>query len=422
MKLPIFAAALALAGCAYPSRPPALKSVSRPAGPATGALPALPEQRAPVTILVSIDGFRPDYLGRGDTPALDAAATEGVSAAMRPSFPTLTFPNHETLVTGLRPDRHGIVSNTFEDAARPGVQFQISDAKVSHDPFWWDGAEPLWVTAEHAGIPTATMFWPGSDAAIRGVRPSIWVPYDAAVTSPQRVRFVLDWLRRPAPERPRFLTLYFDVVDKRSHNQGFFSAEKVAAIREVDAAILQLRQGLAALGQPANLVIVSDHGMAPVPPANRIPLSTAIDPARMRAILEGPLLYVFPLPGQPAPAAIAGRHPHYQCWTRETLPRRFAYGRNPRVSPVVCLAETGWRFARDDAQPDTYVRGDHGYDPADPAMLAAFVATGPAFARGRRLSTFDNVDVAPLLRDLIGLPGDPALDGTDRPFRQVLVR
>jgi len=422
MKLPFLVAALALAGCAFPSRPPALSPASRPAGPATGALPAPPEQRAPVTILVSIDGLRPDSLGHGDTPTLDAMAADGVSAAMRPSFPTLTFPNHETLVTGLRPDRHGIVSNTMEDPGRPGVQFRIDDPKVSHDPFWWDGAEPLWVTAERAGVPTATMFWPGSDAAIRGVRPSTWVPYDAAITSPQRVRFVLDWLRRPTPERPRFLTLYFDVVDKRSHNPGFFSPDKAAAIREVDAAMLQLRQGLAALGQPANLVIVSDHGMAPVPVANRIPLAGVIDPARMRAIVEGPLLYVFPLPGQPAPTAIAGRRAHHQCWTREALPQRFAYGRHPRVSPVVCLAETGWRFARDDATPDTYVRGDHGFDPADPAMLATFVATGPAFARGRRLATFDNVDVAPLLRDLLGLPADPGLDGNDRPFRSVLVR
>lgn len=410
---------LALAGCGYPYTPPALAPVTTPAPPPRANAAAI---RAPVTLLVSIDGFRPDYLGRGDTPMLDAVAAAGVSGSMRPSFPTLTFPNHYAIVTGLRPDRNGIVSNTMEDPRKPGVQFQISDAKVSHDRFWWDEAEPIWVTAERAGTLSATMFWPGSDAPIGGIRPSAWVPYDPAVTSRQRVQTVLDWMRRPPEERPRLVTLYFDVVDKTSHHDGFDSPAKTAAIREVDAAIGQLRDGLAAIGQPANLVIVSDHGMAPVPIANRLDPATVAEPATMRAIVEGPLLYVFAKSGvDPAVLARAvGRRAHFACWRRESLPARFRYGRNPRISPVVCLAETGWRFTS--ADPETYVRGDHGFDPADPAMRALFLAAGPAFAAGRRLPTFDNVDVYPLLRRLAGLPAAAGIDGDDRRFRDVMGR
>jgi predicted AlkP superfamily pyrophosphatase or phosphodiesterase len=218
-KVTAILSALALGACAYPYTPPALAPVTRPAGPATGAL-ATSEARTPVTILVSIDGLRPDQLGRGDTPVLDALARGGVSAAMRPSFPTLTFPNHYTLVTGLRPDRHGVIDNTMEDARRPGVRFANTEVAQVRDGFWWDGAEPIWVTAERAGMRTATMFWPGSEAAIRGVRPSNWFAYAADLTSAQRSEAVLDWMRRPADTRPALATLYFDTVDKTSHNVG----------------------------------------------------------------------------------------------------------------------------------------------------------------------------------------------------------
>jgi predicted AlkP superfamily pyrophosphatase or phosphodiesterase len=371
------------------------------------------EQRPPVTILVSIDGFRPDYLDRGMTPILDAVAAAGVRGTLRPSFPALTFPNHYSLVTGLHPDRHGVVDNNMEDPARPGVRFATGDYKVARDPFWWDGAEPLWVTAERAGIRTGTMFWPGSDAAIRGVRPSVWVPYEAAITSEQRVGFILDWLRRPAAERPQLLTLYFDVVDKTAHNQGFDSPEKFAAIREVDTAIGHLRAGLAALGQPANLVIVSDHGMAPVPADNLIDIRPIIDPHTMRVAFGGPMLGIFT--GAKDDAAVAAQllraRPHMRCLRRGALPVRFRYGRHPRVPPFLCLADLGWRFTTELDR--RFVKGEHGYDPADPSMHALFVAEGPALRTGVRTRQAELVDVYPLLRRLAGLPPVAGLDSSD---------
>lgn len=402
---------LALPGCA---------SVTRPA--LAAALQGA-ERRTPVTILVSIDGFRPDYLGGGDTPALDALAKQGVSAAMRPSFPSNTFPNHYTLVTGLRPDRHGVVDNTMEDPARPGVRFATADVKQAQDPFWWDGAEPIWVAAERAGVRTGTVFWPGSQAPIRGVRPSAWLPYDAAITGRQRVAFALDWLRRPLAEWPRLLTLYFDVVDKTSHNRGFDSPEKFAAIREVDADISALREGLARMGQPANLVIVSDHGMAPVPLDHWLDAGDIASEADARTIVAGPLLSVFPSPGREAAVAASALRPrpHVQCWPKERIPARFGFGRNSRVPPIVCLAEIGWAFPFG-GRPPAYIKGEHGYDPSEPAMRALFLGVGPAFRKGRRLPDFDNVDVYPLLRELMGLPPAPGIDGTAAPFDAALTR
>lgn len=415
----INAALLTLAACAYPYTPPALPAVTLPSPPVQSF--AADTASRPVTILVSIDGFRPDYLRQGNTPNLDALAAEGVEAPMRPSFPTLTFPNHYTLVTGLRPDRHGVVDNTMEDPRRPGVQFKISDAKQTGDRFWWDEAEPVWVAAERAGLRTGVMFWPGSDAAIGGVRPSIWVPYNANVTSPQRVRFVLDWLRRPATERPSFETLYFDVVDKRSHEQGYDSPEKVAAIREVDAAVGQLRDGLAAMGTSANLVIVADHGMAAVPPGHELaPADVLRDASLARIVVGGPTLQIYPAPGREAAVAAQVLRPqsHARCWRKADIPVRLHYGRNPRIAPFYCLAESGWRYTTE--PPLTFAKGDHGYDNADPEMLALFIATGPAFRSGQRPGKFDNVNIYPLLRKLIGLPPIAGLDGDAARFGPVI--
>ncbi|KTT69662.1 ectonucleotide pyrophosphatase/phosphodiesterase [Sphingomonas endophytica] len=432
-RFPLFAALLAtLSACAYPHTPSALPPVTT--SPATASIATAQETRAPVTILVSIDGFRPDYLDRGVTPNLSRLAATGVSAAMRPSFPSKTFPNHWTLVTGLVPDRHGITANSMEDPARPGELFTMA----TDDPFWWNTAEPIWVTAERAGIRTATMFWPGSNVAwggtrastwphvtTGGTRPHDWQQFSEAVDDRQRVDAIIDWLRRPAATRPRFLTLYFDTVDTAGHQYGPADPRTTQAVAEVDAAIGRLTGELAALGQPANLVIVADHGMAPTDSRRTIALDTILPATDARVVEAGSYATFEPLPGRDAAvaAALLRPHPHMQCWRKSEIPARFHYGRNVRVPAFLCLAEDGpggaWEIAK--TAPTKQVSdGAHGFDNDAPDMRALFIANGPAFASGKRLPTFDNVDVAPLLRDLLGLPAGQGLDGTDRPFRGVL--
>lgn len=408
------AGAAALAACAYPYTPPALPSVTAPAGPLASA-PA--EVRAPVTILISIDGFRPDYLGRGLTPQLDALAAGGVLGAMRPSFPTLTFPNHEALVTGLRPDRSGIVSNTMYDPARPTEKFTIKDPK-SLDPFWWASAEPLWISAEKAGITSATMFWPGSEVAHDGRWATDWARYDANYTGAQRVARVLDWMRRPLAERPRFVTLYFDTVDKIAHKQGPFAPATLDAVRDVDARIGDLVTALRVLGQPANLVMVSDHGMRAIEPAKLTNLDRLLPRDAYRLATYGPFATIDPMPGHEAEvaAALLAPHPHARCWRKGSLPARYHYGTHPRVAAFLCLAAPGGEILVGDPTD----KGDHGYDPDDPEMRALFLANGPAFLPGKTLAEFDNVDVYPLLRALIGLTPATDSDGHATVFRKAL--
>lgn len=421
------AVATALAACTYPYSPPSLPSATAESAVATTSS----EVRAPVTILVSVDGFRPDYLDRGVTPRLLALARGGVSGSMIPSFPSKTFPNHWTLVTGLVPDRHGIVANTMEDARRPGETFTMA----TDDPFWWSEAEPLWVTAERAGIPSATMFWPGSNVAWGGVvtkgrnhnmpeggvRPAEWHLFAQPRTGEQRIEALFDWLRRPTATRPRFLTLYFDTVDTVGHDPGPDSPEMNRTLGELDGQIGRLLDGLAALGQPANLVIVADHGMAATSSTRTIALDRVADPSSYRVLEAGPYASLHPVPGREAAleAALLRPHPHMTCWRKNAIPARFQYGSHPRVPPYLCLAETGWTIVKT-ATAAAWAGGNHGYDHQSPEMRALFVAHGPAFRPGVRLPPFANTAVAPLLRQLLRLPPGQGLDGDATPFRKAM--
>jgi predicted AlkP superfamily pyrophosphatase or phosphodiesterase len=380
--------------------------------------PASAGQRPPV-ILISIDGFRSDYLDRGVTPVLSRLAADGARGAMRPSFPSKTFPNHYTLVTGLRPDRHGIVENTFEDPEIPGVTFRMANRDAVRDRRWWDQGEPIWVTVERAGLPTAPIFWPGSEAAVRGVRPTHWRAFDMTRPHADRVDLLLALLDLPAAQRPAFLTLYFDSVDTAGHHHGPQSAEVNAAIGDVDSAIGRLLEGLRARKLPANLVVVADHGMAEVAPDRRIVVGDLVTPDLGRALSVGAFLSFYPAKGREIEAeqALLRPHAHMACWRRSEIPARFHYGRNPRVAPIFCLPETGWSITR--RSEDKVEGGAHGFDPYSPEMEAIFIAHGPGIRAGVVLPTFDNVSVHPLLGRLLGVPA-PAGDGRPEDTAQAL--
>ena len=381
---------------------------------------AVAEQREPVTILVSIDGFHPDYLERGLTPTLSRLAAEGTSAAMRPSFPTKTFPNHWTLVTGLVPDNHGIIANRMEDADRPDEAFTMATV----DPYWWSEAKPIWVEAEEAGIRSAAMFWPGSavawgGTAVRygpvtdGTLPSDWQAFSMQVSNTQRVNSVLDWLRRPADIRPEFVTLYFDTVDSAGHGGGPEGEVIEDALRDIDAHVAALVAGLERLGQPANLVLVSDHGMAPTGSDKMIVLDEIVDASLYRAVEAGAYASFEATEGnvEAFEAAILREHDHMECWRKEDIPARFQYGTHRRIPPYFCLPDTGWTITNR-ASDSEWSGGNHGYDPYAPEMASLFIAHGPAFHSGTVIDSFQNTAITPLLRHLIGLPQAQRADGS----------
>ena len=385
-----------------------------------------PPRHSATLLLISVDGLRPADVNAVGMPALSALADANVRAeGMRPSYPALTFPNHYALVTGLRPDRHGIVHNSMADATLG--RFRTSDRAAVESGSWWGGV-PVWVSAQRAGLRTATMFWPGSEADIDGVRPWQWRPYRDGTRAADSVAQVLQWLALPASERPRLVTMYLDQVDEASHEHGPDSPQAAAARREVDAAVAQLLRGLRALHLTGatNLLVVSDHGFETIPPGQVLRVEDMAPPRVAEAVSDGQVISFAPLPGRTAEAErlLLGRHAHYACWRKQALPARWHYGTHPRIPAIVCQMDAGW----DALWPKKYAaamqrrdetRGSHGFDPDLPSMRATFIAAGPAFRHGVRLPVFDNVDVYPLLMRLLALPPEPG-DGGIAPLLPAL--
>ena len=386
------------------------------AGCRTAALPAVPllpaEARAVPLVLVSLDGFRPDYRGRGTTPALDLLAAEGVAAArLVPVFPTLTFPNHHSLVTGLHPEHHGIVGNTMRDPVLG--DFSLGNRAAVADARWW-GGEPLWVTAERQGARAATLFWPGSEAAIGGVRPSDWLPYDEAMPYAARVDTALAWLGRPAATRPRVVTLYFEAVDSAGHRFGPDAPETAAAVARVDSALVRLTAGLERLG-PANVVVVSDHGMAALAPERVVFLDDAAPAfaADAERVIWGATTLVWPAPGRlDALHAALSTLDHVRVYRRDApeaaggVPERLHFRDNPRIAPLVLVADEGWALTTR-ADPRTPRGGTHGFDVDVPSMAGLFVAHGPAFRSGAAVAEVRTVDVYGVLCRVLGIVPAP---------------
>ncbi|MGH6614644.1 ectonucleotide pyrophosphatase/phosphodiesterase [Sphingomonas sp.] len=414
-----FLAALAI--LFIPLTAPAIaKSVARPAAKAGNA---------ETLIVISIDGFRADYLDRGLSPTLAKLARDGVrSVGMRPAFPSVTLPNHVTLMTGKTPDHHGVIDNLMMDPAIPGW-FGGLDPKVAEDPRWWAGAKPLWITAEEQGVRSADMYWPGAQVPFGGKLPSMGRA-PGELSADAEVDAVLQWLDRPVGSRPRLVTLYFPMVDDAGHSFGPDSKEVNAAIVQADAALTRLVSGLEQRKRRAstNLVVLADHGMIEIPDGQQILIDDFVDISKLVVTTAGAYIGVNPLPGNEAEVetAMLKPHDHLTCWRKSEIPARFAYGTHPRVPKIFCLAEPGWVVltkpiaAYMKMHYATGFRGNHGYDQTDPKMAALFVANGPAFKRGATIPAFDNINVYPMLAQVLGVKGEPG-DGTLALARDIMV-
>jgi predicted AlkP superfamily pyrophosphatase or phosphodiesterase len=376
----------------------------------------------PTIILISLDGFRYDYLEKYQPPNLRSLALEGVHAKwMIPAFPTKTFPNHYTIVTGLYPQKNGIVENNIYDKAI-NVTFTMSNREEVQNGRWWLG-EPIWVTAEKQGQKSAAFFWPGSEAEIAGTRSSYWKPYDEKVSNRERVETILSWLDLPTLERPTFLTLYFSDVDSAGHDFSPDAVETKNAVLKVDNDLQGLIDGLKTRGifEQVNLIIVSDHGMATQDPNNVIVLDELFDTKLARKILwTGEIVSVFPKEGKEDAIykRLKARLPRQAKVYRKTeLPPRLHYSDSSRIAPLLVLPDEGWvlitrkRLDERKAEGRSGLRGGHGYDNDLPSMRAIFLAHGPAFSRGV-IEPVENIHVYNLMTKILGLVPAPN-DGND---------
>jgi predicted AlkP superfamily pyrophosphatase or phosphodiesterase len=377
-------------------------------------------------ILISIDGFRWDYLDKFNVPTLRRLADAGVHARrLNPIFPSRTFPNHYALVTGLYAEHHGMVNNTFHDPVL-GRNFAKGDSAT----VWWDQGEPIWITAEKQGVRTACYIWPGSEAEIQGRRPSDYMKFTRDSTATDRVDGVLAWLARPEAERPRFITLYFDQVDIAGHPKGPEAPETAATAAQIDAALARLLAGLEKLGlrDKANLVIVSDHGLSETSTERVVFFEDLMDTSLVSIEATGPHGGVRPKPDVDLAALVASiraKAPaQVQVYSLDDRPARLHYRDNPRIPPILFVMDDGWCIESKvgwAALKNKLGLGNHGWDPATPNMGALFVASGPAFRPNVRLSSADNIDVYNLLCALLGIKAAPN-DGSDALARAALRR
>jgi predicted AlkP superfamily pyrophosphatase or phosphodiesterase len=372
--------------------------------------------RQPV-LLISIDGFRPDYLNKKNSPTLYKFAQQGVRAlSLKPIFPSLTFPNHYTIVTGLYAEHHGIVGNEIRDPQDPKLHFTLgAPREVVNNPKWWLG-EPIWITAQKQGLKSGILFWPGSEAPHQEMLPTYFQPYDQKITSKERVDLLLKWFDLPDDQRPQFFTLYFDTVDSNGHRFGPQSEEVKNAIKEVDAALslllseVEKREKLKDL----NILVVSDHGMVLMDPKKTIDISD--------------ILKDFPNVDKTGNSAVVGlfssnkeeinqlqkklieKSKSYKVYKKENIPTRYHYQKSDRIPDLLLVAKekvnikTKVDFAPSKQSP--YV-ATHGYDNTLKSMQASFFAKGPSFATQKVVPTLENVNLYELMCKILEIKPAP---------------
>ncbi len=390
----------------------------------------LQAQELPHVILVSFDGFRHDYVQRYDAPNFKKFISEGAQAeALIPSFPSKTFPNHYTLVTGLAPGNHGLVDNYFYDKATR-TRYSMRDTARVRNGYYYGGI-PIWQLARQNGIKSASFFWVGSELNDVRRRPDYFYRYNEATDSRLRVQQVLDWLRLPASERPRLILLYFSSPDHEGHEFGPEAEETRQAVLRADSLLSDLIQGLKSIPLPVNVVLVSDHGMKELTMKEEtfIFLDELINKKDTSVVMvnggtQTHLYFDNAAKKDSVYKLLQSKEKNFRVYKKEDFPAAWNF-QSARAGDLLLAARPGFYF-REGSRPHFLERvqmgalfGVHGYDPAEvPDMGGIFYANGPNIQKGVKLPPLENIHVYPLLAKILGLPL-PAIDGSFEKVRQV---
>ncbi|MCZ2102389.1 MAG: ectonucleotide pyrophosphatase/phosphodiesterase [Chitinophagales bacterium] len=379
----------------------------------------------PYVILISSDGFRYDYLKKYQTPHLQKLANEGVWAkkGMLPSYPSITFPNHYTLATGMYPGRHGIVDNVFYDPSKDDMYYIGSKAVL--DGSWYEGV-PIWTLAEQQGLLSACLFWVGSESNAGGKQPTYWYRYHEQFTDDDKIRIIRNWLTMPENERPHLITLYFPEVDKMGHKYGPDAPETQAAVLNLDLAIQKLVDALEPLNLPINFIFVSDHGMIGVDKKDYIPMPeidkdkfTVVNSRTLARITAKNLGDVLPLYQR----LIQDKPKDYKVYLASEFPDRLHYNtqihKSRRIGDIILVPNESKLLVSSD-RPNPPV-GNHGFDHKKvPEMKATFIAWGPAFKTKKKVCSFENVHVYPLIAEMLHLQIAHPIDGDIKKLKKIL--
>ena len=384
----------------------------------TGGSNAAHQQSRPYLILISIDGFRWDYMSLHPTPNLKRIAAMGTKAErLLPVFPTLTFPNHYSIATGLYPENHGLVANGFPDPERD-AWYSLKKRESVEDRRFYAG-EPIWVTAETQGMVAAAFFFVGTEAPIKGVYPSHWRSYDKDISGEDRVDQILAWLDEPAQNRPHIYTLYFEDVDDYSHWFGPDSEENADAISRVDGYIGRLLNGLEKqpFADQVNIILLSDHGQgAYLPDQQPYLLADHVKLDNTTIIEGGSYLFLHFDKDEPGRATsivdtVNNSWKHGRAYLPGDTPAQWHIGDNPRFPDVILMPDAGHAVLSSEGRAGKINAGDHGWAPENPDMHGFFIACGPNITPGHSLGPVSTIDVYPLMLSILGLDAPEKIDG-----------
>lgn len=379
----------------------------------------------PYVLLVSFDGFRADYLDWYDTPNFDAFAKKGVIAeSLQPQFPSKTFPNHYSIVTGMYIENHGMIANYFYDE-QLDLSFTLKDRNMVQDARFY-GGEPIWVTAEKQGLRTAAFYWPGTEAPIGEIYPGIWKLYDMDVPFQARIDSVVSWFSLPEDRRPQFITLYFHEPDWTGHGKGPKDRRTRKKVEEMDGVLGKLMEVLSdlSIAEQLNIIITSDHGMVEVRSKNAIYLNKYVDLDKVEMEGRGPFSFLYGNDESALNEAYTSLKEvkNISVYRKDEIPARYHYRDHYRIKDILIVADEGWTIRKNRRDfSGSFIFGDHGYDNTLQSMQAIFLAHGPAFKNDYERGTVENIHIYPLIIEILGLVPNDEIDGDLDLIKDVLI-
>jgi len=381
------------------------------------------QQKKPYVILISADGFRYDFADKYEAKNLQGFKQKGASAPyMLPSYPSLTFPNHYSIVTGMYPGHHGLVDNSFHDKSR-AEGYGMGNKKAVADGTWYGGT-PLWVLAEQQKMISASFYWVASESDIQGIKPTYFYNYNEKIGMDTRIQTVKEWLQLPEEKRPHLITFYFPEVDHEAHYSGPDSKKTGESVKLVDESIAKLVATVDSLGLPVNFVFVSDHGMVLSDNKYPILLPQAVDTAKFIVPYGSSQLHLYAKSKQdikPTYKALKKEAKFYDVYLKKNIPKQWHYGKKDdkfnRVGDILLVAHYPKTFGLNGRGGTP---GKHGYDPVNKEMHASFAAWGPAIKENYKIGGFENVNVYPLITKILGLEYHHKIDGNPKVLNEIL--
>jgi predicted AlkP superfamily pyrophosphatase or phosphodiesterase len=394
---------------------------------------AIAQDKQPIVILISLDGFRHDYVERFQPENLTKFIQNGTAAdGLIPAFPSKTFPNHYTIATGMKPEHHGLVDNSFYEPFKDQV-YNMGNRDIVQDGYWYGGT-PIWVLAEQNNLKTASYFFVGTEAPVQGIRPSYYFDYDGNVPNLTRVAKVFEWLQLPETERPRLITLYFSDMDNVGHRYGPSNDDQLkTALDRLDRELGALFEGLKSFDLDINVVLVSDHGMADVPKDKLINLDQLTEGIDARIVNNGALAHLHLVDPTKKSEVIQVLRQRAGNFTVEDVASRESYqdiSKYPaRFGEILILPDLGYyladergifRYQNSSARFKTDVFGEHGFSPQYREMHGIFYANGPAIREGLKIDRFENIHIYPMICQILGLPIPKDIDGKAEVLEPIL--